>query len=184
MRAFMALLFALLLALPFAAARCADFGPISITVPPGFDGPIGGGKGSARTAAWIRRHADAQGGTLLQVTTYDDGPDLRSSGWQARAQSAKKYLLEFVAGVAQQRENFQLGEVESLSLAGEPAVRVKWTGTVGSATAIGVMYCVLLDTAIVSFHTQDTGSEITDAMKSAMAAIESIKVRQQRLLGS
>jgi hypothetical protein len=65
MRAFMALLFALLLALPFAAARCADFGPISITVPPGFDGPIGGGKGSARTAAWIRRHADAQGGTLL-----------------------------------------------------------------------------------------------------------------------
>jgi len=184
MRAFMAVPFALLLALPFAAARCADFGPISITVPQGFDGPIGGGKGSARTAAWIRRHADAQGGTLLQVTTYDGGPDLRSSGWQARAQGAKKYLLEFVAGVAQQRENFQLGEVESLSLAGEPAVRVKWTGTAGSATAIGVMYCVLLDTAIVSFHTQDTGSEITDAMKSAMAAIESIKVRQQRLLGS
>jgi hypothetical protein len=184
LRTLMAVLFALLPALPFAAARCADFGPISITVPQGFDGPIGGGKGSAKTAAWIRRHDNAQGGTLLQVTTYDEGPDLRSIGWQARTQSAKKYLLEFAAGVAQQRENFQLGEVESLSLAGEPAVRVKWTGTVGSATAIGVMYCVLLDTAIVSFHTQDTGSEITDAMKSAMAAIESMKVRQQRLLGS
>jgi len=183
MRTFMALFFALSLLLPFAAATGADFGPISITVPQGFDGPIGGGKGSAKTAAWIRRHADAQGGTLLQVTTYDDGPDLRSVSWQARAQSAKKYLLEFVAGVAQQRENFQLGEVESLSLAGEPAARVRWTGTVGSAMAIGVMYCVLLDTSIVSFHTQDTGSEITDAMKSAMAAIESIKIQPQRLLG-
>jgi hypothetical protein len=83
MRSFMAFLFAWLLVLPFAAATCADFGPISITVPQGFDGPIGAGKGSAKTAAWIRRHADAQGGTLLQVTTYDDGPDLRSIAWQA-----------------------------------------------------------------------------------------------------
>jgi hypothetical protein len=177
MRAFMVLLFTVSLALPFDAATCADFGPISITVPQGFDGPIGGGSGSAKTAAWIRRHADAQGGTLLQVTTFDAGPDLRSIGWQARAQGAKKYLLEFVAGVAQQRENFQLGAVESLSLAGVPAARVRWTGTVGSTVAIGVMYCVLLDTSIVSFHTQDTGSEITDAMKSAMAAIEGMQVR-------
>jgi hypothetical protein len=177
MRTIMVLLFAFLPVLPFEAATCADFGPISITVPQGFDGPIGGGKGSAKTAAWIRRHAEAQGGTLLQVTTYEKGPDLRSIGWQARVQSAKKYLLEFVAGVAQQHENFMLGTVESLSLAGEPAARVRWTGTVGSAAATGVMYCVLVDTSIVSFHTQDTGSEITDAMKSAMAAIEGVQVR-------
>jgi hypothetical protein len=177
MRTFMALLFIHLLVLPFEAATCADFGPISITVPQGFDGPIGGGKGGAKTAAWIKRHADAQGGTLLQVTTYDEGPDLRSIGRQARAQDAKKYLLEFVAGVAQQRENFQLGTVEPLSLAGEPAARVRWTGSVGSSAAIGVMYCVLVDTSIVSFHTQDTGSEITAAMRSAMAAIEGTQVR-------
>lgn len=178
MRAFMALLivFSLLL-LPLDAAICADFGPISFTVPQGFDGPIGSGKGSAKTAAWIKRHTDAQGGTLLQVTTYDEGPELRSIGSQARAAGARKYLLEFVAGVAQQRENFQLGAVESLSLAGVPAARVRWTGTVGSAAAIGVMYCVLVDTSIVSLHTQDMGSEITDAMKSAMAAIEAMQVR-------
>ena len=181
MRAFMALFFAFLPLLPAAGA---DFGPISITVPQGFDGPIGGGKGSAMTAAWIRRHADAQGGTLLQVTTYEEGPELRSIGWQARAQGAKKHLMEIVAGVGQQHENFQLGEVESLSLAGEPAARVRWTGTVGSAAAIGVMYCVLIDESIVSFHTQDSGSAITDAMKSAMTAIEGMRVRPQRLLGS
>jgi hypothetical protein len=177
MRAFIAPLVTLLLLLPFDAATCADFGPISITVPQGFAGPIGGEKGGAKTAAWIKRHAAAQGGTLLQVTIYDAGPDLRSIGWQDRAAGARKYLKEFVAGVAQQRENFQLGAVESLSLAGVPAARVRWTGTVGSAAAIGVMYCVLVDTSIVSFHTQDTGSEITDAMKSAMAAIEAMQVR-------
>ena len=33
-------------------------------------------------------------------------------------------------------------------------------------------YCVLVDTTVVSFHTQDTGDQITTAMKSAMAAIE------------
>jgi hypothetical protein len=176
-RAVMALLFTFLLVLPFDAATCADFGPISITVPQGFDGPIGGGKGSAKTAAWIRHHADGQGGTLLQVTTYDEEPDSRSMGTPARAAGARKYLLEFAAGVAQQRDNFQLGAVESLSLAGMPAARVRWTGTIGSTAAIGVMYCVLVDTSIVSFHTQDTGSEITDAMKSAMAAIEGMQVR-------
>lgn len=184
MRAFMALFCALLLVLPAAAATGADFGPISITVPEGFAGPIAGGKGSAKTAAWIRRHADAQGGTLLQVTTYEEGPELRSISWQARAQGAKKHLLEIVAGVGQQHENFKLGEVESLSLAGEPAARVRWSGTVGSAAAIGVMYCVLIDESIVSFHTQDSGSEITAAMKSAMTAIEGMRVHPQRLLGS
>jgi hypothetical protein len=154
---------------------CADFGPISISVPEGFVGPLGGQKDGAVTAAWVKHHPDSAGGTLLQVTTYDEGVALKGMTAGQRAEGAKKYLMDFVGGVARRREDFKLGPIESLSLAGSPAARVRWTGTIGTVSSVGVMYCVLVDTTVVSFHTQDTGSEITAAMKSAIAAIESAR---------
>jgi hypothetical protein len=36
------------------------------------------------------------------------------------------------------------------------------------------MYCVLVGTSVISLHTEDMGSEITPAMKLAMAAIEDV----------
>jgi hypothetical protein len=39
------------------------------------------------------------------------------------------------------------------------------------------MYCVLVGSSIVSLHTQEVGSEITPAMRSAMAAIEGVHVQ-------
>jgi hypothetical protein len=154
---------------------CADVGPVSISVPQGFVGPLGGQKDGAVTAAWVKHHPDSDGGTLLQVTTYDEGSALRGITPGQRAEGAKKYLMDFVTGVARRRENFKLGAVEALALAGLPAARVRWTGTIGTVSSIGVMYCVLVDSTVVSFHTQDTGLEITDAMMSAMAAIESTR---------
>jgi hypothetical protein len=165
------------LVLPYGSGVCADFGPISIAVPQGFEGPLGGGKAGGMTAAWVKRHVDSEGGTLLQVTTYDEGSSLQGFSASQRADGAKKYLLDFVGGVAQRRDNFKLGAVERLSLAGLPAARVMWTGTVGNVAGIGIMYCVLVGTTIVSFHTQDAGTALTPAMTSAMAAIEGMQVR-------
>jgi hypothetical protein len=177
MRLAMAVLIACLSVMSPEPGVCADFGPISISVPEGFDGPLGGAKDGAVTAAWVKHHTDSEGGTLLQVTTYDEGSNLRGTTREQQAANAKKYLLDFVRGVARRRDNFKLGPVEPLSLAGLAAARVEWTGSVGSVSGIGVMYCVLVGGTIVSFHTQDTGSEITTAMKSAMAAIEGVKTR-------
>lgn len=165
------------LILPLRAGVCADFGPISISVPQGFEGPLGGGKDGAMTTAWVKHHADAEGGTLLQITTYDAGSALKEMTGSQRAEGAKKYLLDFVGGVARRRDHFMLGAVDRISLAGLPAARVMWTGSVGDAAGLGMMYCVLIDTTIVTFHTQDAGVEITPAMKSAMAAIEAVRVR-------
>lgn len=62
-----------------------------------------------------------------------------------------------------------------MSLAGIPAARAQWTGGVGEIQATGVMYRVLVGSYIISLHTQDMGSEITPAMKLAMAAIEGVR---------
>lgn len=176
MRALIALLFASLSLTMAYPGRGADFGPISISVPEGFDGPLGGKKDGAATAAWVKHHPDSDGGTLLQITTYDEGATLKGITTGQRAEGAKKYLMDFIGGVGRRRDDFKLGPVESLSLAGLPAARVRWTGAIGSLSSNGVMYCVLVDTTVVSFHTQDTGDEVTAPMKSAMAAIEGARV--------
>jgi len=159
------------------AVFSADVGPLSISVPPGFDGPSTGEKEGGVTSAWVKHRPGSEGGTLLQVTSIDMGAALNGITRAQRAEGAKHYLMEFVGGVARRRENFKQTEVEALSLAGVPAARLRWTGTVEGSPAIGVMYCVLVGTTIISLHTQDLGSEVTPAMKAAMAAIESVVVR-------
>ena len=125
------------------------------------------------TIAWVKRQPGKDGGTLLQVSAVDVGTSLDGISPAQQAEGARHYLLEFVNGIGQRRENFELGDIEQVSLAGLPAARVRWNGAVGDKAAIGVMYCVLNGR---SLHTQDTGSTITAAMYSAISAID-VRVR-------
>jgi hypothetical protein len=163
------------LALPTGMALPADIGPLSITVPAGFDGPTTGQNEGTAMTAWVKHRPGEDGGTLLQVSVVDMGSALNGITVAQRAEGAKHYLSEFIGGVARRRDNFKLGEVQPVSLAGMPAARVQWSGGVGEIQAIGVMYCVLVGSSIISLHTQDRGSEITPAMKLAMAAIEGVR---------
>jgi hypothetical protein len=129
------------------------------------------------TIAWVRRQPGMDSGTLLQVSAVDVGTTLDGISPAQQAEGARHYLLEFVKGIGQRRSNFELGDIEQISLAGLPAARVRWTGTVGDKAAIGVMYCVLVGHSVVSLHTQDIGPTITPAMYSAMSAIEHVRVR-------
>jgi hypothetical protein len=165
------------LVLPCAPSLCADAGPLVISVPEGFDGPIRSGGDGGVMIAWVRRRPASDGGTLLQVSAVDVGTSLDGSTVAQRLEGAKHYLLEFARGIGQRLGDFELGDVEQTSLAGLPAARVRWTGTVGGNAAIGVMYCVLVGHSVVSLHTQDIGSAITPAMYSAMSAIEGVRVR-------
>ena len=165
------------LLLPCMPALCADAGPLVISVPEGFDGPIRGDADGGVVIAWVKHRPASDGGTLLQVSALDVGTTLEGSTDAQRLEGARNYLLEFANGIGQRLGNFELGDVEQASLAGLPAARVRWTGTVGGKAAIGVMYCVLVGHSVVSLHTQDVGTAITPAMYSAMSAIEGVRVR-------
>jgi hypothetical protein len=159
------------------SALAASLGPITIAVPEGFDGQASRQLDGGLTVAWVKRRPGAQAGTLLQVSAVDVGATLEQIRGPDRYEAARHYLLEFVKGIGVRREHFQLGDVDRVTLAGLPAARVRWTGTVEDEPAIGVMYCVLVKHSVVSLHTQDAGSEITPAMYSAIAAIDAIEVR-------
>jgi hypothetical protein len=162
------------LALSTRIAVAADVGPLSITVPVGFDGPTTAEKEGGVMVAWVKHRPGEDGGAVLQISVVDLGSALAGITVAQRAEGAKHYLSQFIDGVARRRDNFKLGEVEPLSLAGMPAARVQWAGGVGEIQAIGVMYCVLVGSSVISLHTQDMGSQITPAMKLAMAAIEDV----------
>jgi hypothetical protein len=155
----------------------ADAGPLVIAVPQGFDGPVRSVEGGGVTVAWVKRRPASDIGTLLQVSSIDVGASLDGLTPAQRAEGAGHYLLEFIRGIARQRGDFELGDVDQVTLARLPAARVRWTGTVSGRPAIGVMYCVLVGHSVVSLHTQDGGSEITPAMYSAIGAIEGVRVR-------
>ncbi len=158
-------------------AFCAEAGPVAITVPPGFEGPTRDDGNGGVTVAWIERQPASGGGTLLQVSAIDVGPSLDGITRAQRVEGASHYLLEFVRGVGHSLENFEFGEFEQVSLAGLPAVRVRWTAIDSGRAAIGVIYCVLVGHSVVSLQTRDTGTEITPAMYSAINAIEGVRVR-------
>jgi hypothetical protein len=165
------------LLLPCGPSWAADAGPLVIAVPQGFDGPVRSDESGGVTVGWVKRQPASDIGALLQVSAIDVGTSLDGFTPAQRAEGARHYLIEFIRGIARQRGDFELGDVEQVRLAGLPAARVRWTGTVGGHPAIGVMYCVLVGHMVVSLHTQDAGSEITPAMYSAIGAIEGVRVR-------
>ena len=173
--AYMGLCVALLLLC--APSWCADVGPIVISVPEGFEGPTRSDEQGGVTMGWVKRRPASDGGTLLQISAIDVGSSLEGITSAQRVEATEHYLLEFVKGVGQRRADFEFGGIEQASLAGLPAARVRWTGTINGKATIGVMFCVLVRHSVVSLQTQDAGSEVTPAMYTAIGAIESVRVR-------
>jgi hypothetical protein len=156
---------------------CADAGPVIISVPEGFEGPTRSDEQGGVTIGWIKRHPVSEGGTLLQVSAIDVGTSLDGITPAQRIEATTHYLLEFLKGLGQRLGDFEFGGIDQASLAGLPAARVRWTGTVEGKATIGVMYCVLVHHSVVSLQTQDVGSGITPAMYTAIGAIEGVRVR-------
>jgi hypothetical protein len=156
---------------------CADAGPIVISVPEGFEGPTRSDEQGGVTIGWVKRRPASDGGTLLQISAIDVGTSLDGITPTQRIEATTHYLLEFVKGMGQRLGEFEFGDIDPASLAGLPAARVRWTGTVSGRATIGVMYCVLVRHSVVSLQTQDVGSELTPAMYTAIGAIEGVRVR-------
>src|SRR3984885_15598853 len=87
-----------LLALPVGMAFPADVGPLSITVPVGFDGPTTGENEGTVMTAWVKHHPGDDGGTVLQISIVEVGSALNGITAAQRAEGAKHYLSEFIVG--------------------------------------------------------------------------------------
>ena len=162
-----------------ATAAAGDFTlqPVTIAVPAGFEGPIRQQQQGATMVAFTKSGPNAK--TLLQISIYDFGKNQPKMTDAERKSAASKYLLDFVGGVERRRTNFRRTEPSPMTIGGAPAARLQWTGRLQGLDTVGVMYCFVAGTKVISFHTQDLGSEPTAAMGEAMQAFEAVKVRNE-----
>jgi hypothetical protein len=149
-------------------------GPVSITVPEGFEAAQTQRLKKSLITAWTKSVRSAGLKTLLQINVIDFGS---APGKPAAPQDlsiyAEKYLHQFLDGVARRRTNYVSSPIAHIKLAGLPAVRATWNGAVGGRAAVGVMYSVIVHNRFaVNFHTQDLGSTPTSGMFEAMQSIE------------
>lgn len=151
---------------------------ITLDVPEGFEGPIRDSSAApqAVVVAYSKPYQNGDGGTLFQITEYDMGEGLRDMPESARGETAEFYLLEFLGGVERRRTNFVATKPERIELAGIPGARVSWTGEAAGQQMSGVMYCVVIGTVVVSFHTQDLGGAPRENRVAAMMAFEGVRL--------
>jgi hypothetical protein len=151
--------------------------PATLTVPPGFEGPVRQEREGAILVAYVKPRADGRANTLLQVNVAEMGAKLVEVNPAGRGEAADRYLLQFLGGIEKRRTEFRkIGPVRVV-LGGLPAARVQWTGNANAMQMVGAMYCVVVGTKVVVFHTQDLGNEPTQAMGQAMKAIEAARLK-------
>ncbi|WP_313914090.1 hypothetical protein [Tahibacter sp.] len=159
-----------------ACASEYSIAPIRIDIPSGFEGPNQQSQGQATVVAFLKPHSDSAVKTLLQISFLDFGTQLQNVPKSDLDSSAAKYLLELAGGVERRRVDFKRSEPSSVMLGGLPGAKLTWTGRIDGMDAVGVMYCVVVGTRIISFHTQDVAAAPTPAMNDAVQAIESVKI--------
>jgi hypothetical protein len=149
-----------------------------VTVPDGFEAAQTQRLKNKLTRAWTRSVRDGSMKTLLQVDVIDIGKQGgKPPSAPELATYTEKYLRQFLGGVERRRDGFVSSPVAHIKLAGLPASRVSWNGSLGGRSAVGVMYCVIVrNRFVVNFHTQDLGNTPTSGMFEAMKSIESVTV--------
>lgn len=151
---------------------------VRLDIPAGFQGPVSASQGSNTDVVafrWPYPAGDAS--TLLQITKFGFGSTLAELPSEQRGNAAESYLLQFLDGVARRRSSFESSAPVRLDLGGLPAAKVSWEGLAQGRRLSGVMYCVIVGTTVISFHTQDLEPVPLDLREAIVRAIESVVLR-------
>ena len=160
-------------------AQAYDFADGSINVPDGFEGPFTQAMGQgASSTAFKFPHGKAGASTLLQITTWDSGQIFPEMSIDELKKGSKNYLLQFLSGIEKRRENFKHGQIEFIEISAQPTAKISWSGDAQGENLHGIMYCLIFNSKVYSFHTQDFVSFNEKYTRMAVNAFESIKLNK------
>ncbi|HTA66383.1 MAG TPA: hypothetical protein VK753_12855 [Xanthomonadaceae bacterium] len=171
------------LALLPATALAAPYfmGVVQIAVPAGFEGPVTQQPDSKSTVStFVKRYPHDTRGTLLEITTYEVGAQLKSMPESMRTSTTDAYLKQMLDGVAKKRDSFKTSPTAHIRMSGVLASREAWSGVVQGQNMSGTMYCAILGGVVVFFHTQDFDDAPADNRAQAVRAIESVAFKRER----
>ncbi len=173
---------ALLLCVASGVACAATYsnGLLALDIPDGFEGPVQESPSpEASLVGYVKRAPGDEAGTLLQISVYEfsqaSGQKPDEMPEDRRIAATDRYLAQFLGGVEKQRKAFVRSPVTHLQLGGLPASRIHWSGIADGKPMSGTMYCVLLGSRVVSFHTQAPKDAPKENLLEARRAIEAVK---------
>lgn len=161
----------------FAAAAEFQFEYFTLDVPEGFEGPELNNLGAdLKTVAFAKPHNNGTFKTLLQGTTYKFAASSSVIPREHFGAAADKYVLELLAAVERRRGNFSSTKPTRVEIGGAPASRVTWKGTMEGKGAHGVMYCIIVGSHFIAFHTQDLDDAPPSNLQQAETAIKNVRL--------
>jgi len=175
-------LFALQILLPSPVEAAVAVGPVVISIPEGFETAQTQKLKKALITAWTKSARNSGLKTLLQINVIDLGvrPGKAPTTQELTVQ-AEHYLRQFLGGIERRRSGFASSPVAHIEIAGLPAARASWNGSVGGRDTVGVVYCMIVrNTFAVTLQTQDLGTTPSSGMFAAMRSIEAVTLATDR----
>ena len=158
------------------AAHAYRFGDGSIEIPEGFEGPVKEKMGRNGTMTAFKRPHETGKGALLQITAWEPDEQFSDLSTQRKKKLSKRYLLQFLGGIERRRDSFERDSVEFVRISGEPTAKVDWRWEVQGQSVHGVMYCLIVNSTIYSFQTQDLARFDGKYTAKAVDAFESVEL--------
>lgn len=148
-----------------------------IEIPQGFEGPTSGelGKGIVSTG-FIVPHGDNTA-AVLQITIWKVPGDLSKIPADKLKPETEKYLMHFLQGTANNRTKFVQGKIEYIQISNQMVAKVKWSGLKEGYATHGIMYCLIYNAKVYSFHAQDYSEHKHKYANMAVKAIENIEFK-------
>lgn len=161
-------------------ASAYDFGVGDVAVPEGFEGPVLKTPSDEFAATgFTRLHDGTQKSTLLQITVFAPANGIPTLNEAKQIAFSKQYLMQFLEGVKHRRDNFSTSAIETITVSGIPAVRIRWAGQ-GMEEKVdlyGEMYCLIHAGKLLSFHVQDFSEFDKTQFEAARNAVQAITLK-------
>ncbi len=165
-------LFSFFLLFICSSLHAYDFDAVSIKIPDGFEGPNEQSMGQGFiSSAFAYPHQNGFS-TLLQLSVWDPGQTFPSLTLDELKEGTKDYLLQFLGGVQRKRQSFEKSDVEFVEISDHPMAKINWRGQLKGQKLHGVMYCLIYESKVYTFHTQDLESSNGEYTQLAVNAFE------------
>lgn len=156
-----------------AWATDVKVGPFSVSLPPGFTGPVRGTPdANSETVAYSSGGESGEPSNVIQFTRYAIGSAPPNADEDTYAEGAKSYLQQMLQGIERRRTHYVQSPVIRTHLAGHVGARANWSGTLEGLPTNGVMYCTIIGTDAWFIHVFGSGDRPGSALQSAITAVE------------
>lgn len=156
-----------------------EFDGGQIKIPQGFEGPTSRElmKGVTSTG-FVFSHGDNTA-AVLQITIWKSPEDFSKVPKNKLEAVTQKYLMHFLQGISNNRTKFVQEEIEWIQIANHKVARLKWSGLKEGHGTHGIMYCLIYNGNVYSFHAQDFSEYKNKYTDMAVKAIESVEFKNQ-----